>query len=108
MMEAIYKRGPVTIGFEVYHDFMSYKSGIYHHNYDLEDSQYGKFAPFELTNHAVLVVGWGTSDMGDKYWIVKNSWGPEWGQDGFFWIKRGNDECGMESMAVEADPVLMW
>ncbi|RUS75039.1 hypothetical protein EGW08_017220 [Elysia chlorotica] len=100
MMEAIYNRGPVAVGFEVYDDFMSYKSGVYHHAFLSHP-----FEPFELTNHAVLVVGWGEVNS-DRYWIVKNSWGSTWGIDGYFWIRRGTDECGIESMAVEATPIL--
>lgn len=95
------KNGPMAIAFEVYSDFMHYKSGIYHHTF-LED----KFNPFELTNHAVLLVGYGADEAtGEKYWIVKNSWGEGWGEKGFFRIRRGTDECAIESMAVEAFPI---
>ena len=92
--------GPVAIGFEVYKDFVNYKGGIYHHTTLLD-----KFNPWEITNHAVLVVGYGTEN-GVAYWIVKNSWGEEWGEEGYFRIRRGNDECGMESMAMAATPLV--
>ncbi|XP_059148587.1 dipeptidyl peptidase 1-like isoform X2 [Physella acuta] len=100
MMDAIYTNGPIAVSFEVYGDFMNYKSGIYQHIPGLAD----KFNPFEITNHVVVVVGWGVQD-GEKYWIVKNSWGPEWGLQGYFWIRRGTDECSIESIAAESTPV---
>jgi len=53
----------------------------------------------------VLVVGYGT-DNGTDYWLVKNSWSTTWGEQGYFRIRRGNDECSIESIAVEVDAVL--
>jgi cathepsin B len=38
------------------------------------------------------------------YWLVANSWNKGWGDDGFFKIKRGVDECGIEDMAVAGIP----
>lgn len=94
-------RGPMAVAFEVYSDFMLYKEGIYHHT-GLQDD----FNPFELTNHAVLLVGYGTDPKsGEKFWIVKNSWGTSWGEDGYFRIRRGTDECAIESIAVSATPI---
>lgn len=94
-------RGPMAVAFEVYSDFMLYKEGIYHHT-GLQDD----FNPFELTNHAVLLVGYGTDpESGEKFWIVKNSWGTSWGEDGYFRIRRGTDECAIESIAVSATPI---
>ena len=40
-------------------------------------------------NHAVLIVGYGTDKSGDDYWLVKNSFGLNWGQDGYVLLKRG-------------------
>lgn len=100
------KYGPVVTAMYVHNDLYNYKSGIYHYT-GLRKS---KFNPIEPANHAVLVVGYGTDMSNPKspqdYWIVKNSWGTEWGEDGYFRIIRGNDECSIESMASQAFPVL--
>ena len=62
---------------------------------------------WEHTNHAVLAVGWGVEPQSQrKYWIAMNTWGPDWGERGFFRIARGDDESAFESMAVAADVVL--
>lgn len=87
---------------------MQYKTGVYHHVFKVSSNLLNGvgFNPFELTNHAVLVVGYGVDNVTkEKYWIVKNSWGTEWGEKGFFKIRRGNDECGIESLAVDSRPV---
>lgn len=40
-------------------------------------------------DHAVVVIGWGTeSDI--PYWLIKNSWGENWGDNGYIKIKRGD------------------
>ncbi|GFT78852.1 dipeptidyl peptidase 1 [Nephila pilipes] len=97
----IVENGPVTVAFQVYPDFMLYKGGVYHHT----GIGVG-FNPFHLVNHGVLITGYGIdNDTGEKFWIVKNSWGTNWGESGYFRIRRGTNECNIESMAVSAIPI---
>ena len=57
---------------------------------------------FQTTNHAVLVVGWGTFN-GTKYWVAQNTWGLQWGDEGYFRMRRGVDNSAFESMVVAID-----
>jgi C1A family cysteine protease len=50
-------------------------------------------------NHAVVLVGWGNQN-GVDYWIGRNSWGPLWGEEGYFLIQRGVNKCGIETYPV--------
>lgn len=58
----------------------------------------------EAIKPRVLLVGYGASGysqvrMKDKpYWIIKNSWGPSWGEEGFYKICQGHNICGVDSM----------
>ncbi|CAI0447476.1 unnamed protein product [Linum tenue] len=54
-------------------------------------------------NHGVAAVGYGITVDGTKYWIVKNSWGAEWGEKGFIRMQRGiSDKTGLCGIAMEA------
>ena len=88
----IVSSGPVEAAFYVYSDFMNYKSGVYKR----QSNQM-------LGGHAVKVVGWGVEN-GVEHWIVANSWGPSWGETGFFRIAFG--ECGIDGSVIAGDPSL--
>jgi cathepsin B len=90
----IMTHGPVEAAFTVYADFLTYKSGVYHHT-----------SGSALGGHAIKIVGWGVEN-GTPYWLVANSWNEDWGDKGFFKILRGKNECGIEGEIVAGIPKL--
>lgn len=91
LLEAVGNTGPVSVAFQVASDFKAYSGGVY-------DNPGCSTLPEEV-NHAVLAVGYGTTDEGIDYWIIKNSWGPDWGLNGFFHMVRGVNMCGVADCA---------
>lgn len=87
----IFNNGPITSKMLVFSDLaQEYQNGVY---------QFDEESPFTSQNvligsHAVLIVGWGEfqndSSYDDEYWIVKNSWGSDWGDEGYFKIRMGD------------------
>uniref|UniRef100_A0A6C0LZ90 Peptidase C1A papain C-terminal domain-containing protein n=1 Tax=viral metagenome TaxID=1070528 RepID=A0A6C0LZ90_9ZZZZ len=92
----IYMRGPVTAGMTVYADFVKRGGSDVYDEVDGVSVEGG---------HAVVIVGWGTKDT-VPYWIVQNSWGNEWGDNGYFLIRRGNNTCGIETNVYGGVPEL--
>jgi len=85
----IMTNGPVQAIFQVFYDLMKYSGGIYQRTKDA----------FIVGGHAVRIVGWGTEN-GVDYWLVANSWGTDWGEGGFFRIRRGVNECNIEEVVL--------
>ncbi|CAK1590706.1 unnamed protein product [Parnassius mnemosyne] len=85
---ALLKYGPVTVGIYAGTNMKFYSSGIF---YDIDCSK-------SMLNHGVTVVGYGVRD-GTNYWIVKNSWGEDWGEDGYILMSAVNDNCNVMSEA---------
>lgn len=105
IQEELYRNGPLAIGLEPDDDFMFYSDGIYKSSKKASGAnKTNGMSPleWEQVDHGVLLVGWGEED-GQLFWRVQNSWGPDWGEDGFFRIARGVDEAAIESMAEAAD-----
>jgi len=92
IMTEIMNFGPVEAAFTVYADFPSYKSGVYQH-----------VSGSALGGHAIKVLGWGV-EASTPYWLVANSWNTDWGNNGFFKILRGKNECGIEDEIVAGHP----
>ncbi|OAY81147.1 Cathepsin B, partial [Ananas comosus] len=93
IMTEVYTNGPAEVAFTVYEDFAHYKSGVYKH-----------VTGDVMGGHAVKLIGWGTSDKGEDYWLLANQWNRGWGDDGYFKIARGTNECGIEEDVVAGLP----
>jgi cathepsin H len=98
LLKSVGNAGPVAICFQVVSDFRSYKSGVY-------SSTKCKNLTSSV-NHAVLAVGYGiaTDSAKTPYYIVKNSWNWNWGNKGYFLIKKGVNMCGIA--ACSSYPIL--
>ena len=98
IMEEIMKNGPVVLSFEPDYTFMLYKPGI--NSYVSHDEQKPEWYKVD---HSVLCYGWG-EENGEKYWLLMNSWGKIWGENGMFKMRRGQDELGIEFIGEAAIP----
>jgi len=85
----IMENGPVSTAFLVFSRF----SRVHH-------SVYWRLPSETLSGgHMVRIIGWGNQD-GIDYWLVANSWGTEWNENGFFKIRRGTNECNIENNVI--------
>ena len=92
--EFLYETGPLAIALNA-DPLQTYTGGVL----DLTSTK----CPSSGINHAVTLVGYGyDSATGLDYWIVKNSWGTSWGEDGYFRIRRGNGTCGINCYITTA------
>lgn len=98
MMNEIYQRGPIACGVAVPQSLEDYTSGIY-----CDDTGDVNIV------HDISVVGYGVdADTGAKYWLMRNSWGTQWGEQGFAKICRGTNNIAIESNCSWATPENTW
>lgn len=110
----------MSVAFQVYGNFKLYSGGVYTSDSCGSDPMVRYFLHFIIdwfmvyktirlkknkqmcvnddfwqdVNHAVVAVGYGVED-GIPYWLIKNSWGADWGLNGYFKMEMGKNMCGM-------------
>ena len=87
LKRALIEHGPLASMIFYDEELGNYKGGIF------------KGKNMRTVNHVVLLIGW---DDNKKAWLIKNSWGEEWGEKGFGWIKYGSNNFGMFAAWIEA------
>ena len=93
LMEALGTVGPISVAIDAGGDFQMYNSGIY--TSTTCGSDIGDL------DHAVTAVGYGVDSHGHKYYMIKNSWGDDWGMNGYIYFSRDIDNmCGIATDAT--------
>jgi cathepsin L len=91
LQAAVGKKGPIAVVMDVHKSIKLYKDGIYEEPGCTDPDNY---------NHALLVIGYGREAQQD-YWLIKNSWGVDWGLNGFFKLARNkNNMCSIATESV--------
>ncbi len=92
--QALCQHGPLTTRMRVVsNDFKAYTEGVYNESVASDTAGEG---------HAVVIVGW---DNAKGAWLIKNSWGTDWGYGGYGWIKYGSNRIGRHSAWVVAESI---
>ena len=93
MKHVLYNVGPLSVGVCANWEWQSYLYGIY----SPTSEECGQ--EIEDQDHGVILVGYG-SENGTDYWIVRNSWGTMWGEEGYMRLARGINACGVANSVI--------
>jgi len=93
MAQYTYTNGPISVAVAA-DEWQFYFGGVF-------------YVPcYSELDHGVLITGWSveTDIFGQKmpYWIIKNSWGADWGESGYIWLEKGEGKCGVDQFPCSA------
>jgi C1A family cysteine protease len=88
--QALVGHGPLAAAVYVTDAFQNYAGGVF------DEGAAGRI------NHAIAIVGW---DDARSAWHVRNSWGPDWGEDGYIWIRYGSNSIGAYAAWADAKKI---
>ena len=83
---ALLEHGPLAVLIRIDEPLKAYKGGVFNERNP------------GTVNHAVLMLGW---DDRKKAWLILNSWGTQWGEDGYAWVAWGSNSVGMYAAWIE-------
>lgn len=86
LKEALLEHGPLAVLIRIDEPLKAYKGGVFNERNP------------GTVNHAVLMLGW---DDSKKAWLLLNSWGTQWGEDGYAWVAWGSNNVGMYAAWIE-------
>lgn len=86
---ALVEHGPLAVAMWADHCFSVYKSGVFNGQNN------------RSVNHVVVLVGW---DDKKQAWLIKNSWGPNWGENGYGWVHYGSNNIGLFAAWIQPSP----
>merc|ERR1712023_200555 len=95
LMRTLVEKGPIAVSVDA-SAWHKYKGGVFD----------GCSKLFPTLDHAVLLVGYGTDEKEGDYWLIRNTWGPTFGENGYIRIKRSKDEeshCGTDRHPEQGD-----
>jgi hypothetical protein len=96
-MYELAKFGPIVTAMFIFDDFIEFDPRVEIYTHSKSGTRLG--------GHAVAIVGWGDTPI--PYWLIRNSWGPSWGDHGYFRMKRWIPQCELEANIIAGTPELL-
>ncbi len=96
---ALIKHGPIVAPMDSDNCFNRYKSGVFNEKNGISNAN--TVQENRNINHVVLIIGWDDTKGEKGAWLIKNSWGKDWGEQGFGWVEYGSNNIGLYSAWVD-------